>query len=91
MRIAARMSTKLYEMPQPLSSAANLPVPVELVARRIYLIRRQRVMLDNDLAELYEVPTKSLNLAVPCNRVAFRKTSCSSSTSYSCPRTENLI
>ena len=43
------------------------PVPVELVARRIYVIRGQRVMLDSDLAELYQVPTKSLNLAVRRN------------------------
>ncbi len=43
------------------------PVPVELVERRIYFIRGQRVMLDRDLAELYGVPTKSLNLAVKRN------------------------
>src|ERR1039457_488991 len=43
------------------------PVPVELVERRIYLIRAQKVMLDADLAELYQVPTKRLNEAVKRN------------------------
>jgi peptidoglycan/xylan/chitin deacetylase (PgdA/CDA1 family) len=42
-------------------------VPVELVARRIYIIRGQRVILDSDLAELYQVETKTLNQAVRRN------------------------
>lgn len=33
-----------------------------LVERRIYIIRGEKVMLDRDLAKLYGVPTKSLNL-----------------------------
>lgn len=40
------------------------PVPVEIVERRIYLIRGQKVMLDADLATLYQVPTRVLNQAV---------------------------
>ena len=52
-------------MPKKISSpAGQLPVPVELVERRIYLIRSQKVMLDSDLAELYQVPTFRLNEAV---------------------------
>ena len=39
--------------------------------RRIHLVRNQRVMLDSDLAALYGVPTKSLNLAVRRNRTRF--------------------
>ena len=35
-----------------------------LVASKIYLIRNRKVMLDRDLAELYEVETKVLNQAV---------------------------
>lgn len=42
-------------------------VPLEIIERRIYLVRGQKVMLDSDLAELYGVPTKSLNLAVHRN------------------------
>jgi ORF6N domain-containing protein len=37
------------------------------IERYIYLIRGRKVMLDEDLAELYGVPTKSLNLAVRRN------------------------
>lgn len=44
-----------------------LPVPTQLIERRIYLIRGQKVMLDTDLAELYQVLTKNLNLAVRRN------------------------
>jgi hypothetical protein len=54
-------------MPDKKSSAGHPPVPIELVARRIYLIRGQRIMLDSDLAELYQVPTKALNQAVRRN------------------------
>jgi hypothetical protein len=39
----------------------------EVVARQIYLIRGYKVMLDNDLAALYEVPTKVLVQAVKRN------------------------
>jgi hypothetical protein len=56
----------------PISSATgNLPVPVEVIERRIYFIRGQKVMLDVDLAELYQVPTKRLNEAVKRNRGRF--------------------
>jgi hypothetical protein len=42
-------------------------VPAEFIERKIYLIRGCKVMLDSDLAELYEVPTKALNQAVRRN------------------------
>jgi len=42
-------------------------VPVELVERKIYLIRGHKVMLDSDLAELYEAKTKALIQAVKRN------------------------
>ena len=47
--------------------AARLPVPVAMIERRIYFIRGQKVMLDSDLADLYQVLTKNLNLAVRRN------------------------
>jgi len=46
-------------------------MPVELVERRIHLIRGQKVMLDRDLAELYQVSTKRLNEAVGRNPSRF--------------------
>jgi phage regulator Rha-like protein len=42
-------------------------VPVEIIERRIYLIRGQKVMLDSDLAELYHVETRALVQAVKRN------------------------
>jgi hypothetical protein len=42
-------------------------VPVEIIERRIYLIREHKVMLDSDLAELYQVETFNLNKAVKRN------------------------
>jgi hypothetical protein len=46
-------------------------VSVELIERRIYLIRGHKVMIDADLGELYEVPTKRLNEQVRRNRRRF--------------------
>jgi hypothetical protein len=48
-----------------------MPVTTGLIERRIYLIRGQKVMLDADLAELYQVPTKALNQAVKRNLERF--------------------
>src|ERR1700692_528913 len=45
--------------------------PVEFIERKIYLIRGCKVMLDSDLAALYEVPTKRLNEAVRRDRDLF--------------------
>jgi phage regulator Rha-like protein len=49
----------------------NLIIPVEQIQQRIFLIRGQKVMLDFHLAQLYSVPTKSLNLAVKRNIARF--------------------
>jgi di/tripeptidase len=42
-------------------------VPLEVIERRIYLIRGQKVMLDSDLAQLYRVEVKTLNRQVRRN------------------------
>jgi hypothetical protein len=42
-------------------------IPVELIERRIYLIRGFKVMLDRHLAELYQVETSYLNRQVKRN------------------------
>jgi hypothetical protein len=44
---------------------------VEVIERRIYLIRGLKVMIDVDLAELYGVPTKRLNEQVTRNKKRF--------------------
>lgn len=46
-------------------------IPVERIAAKIYLIRDRKVMLDSDLAALYEVTTAALNQAVSRNRDRF--------------------
>ena len=46
-------------------------IPAETIEGKILLIRGQKVMLDRDLARLYGVPTKSLNLAVKRNSDRF--------------------
>ena len=42
-------------------------IPVEIIEKKIYLIRGHKVMLDRDLAELYGVETRVLNQAVRRN------------------------
>src|ERR1035437_6534383 len=53
------------------SSLQNITVPVELVQSRILIIRNERVIIDADLAALYEVPTKRLNEQVKRNTDRF--------------------
>ena len=48
-------------------------VTIERIASKIYLIRGMKVMLDRDLAELYEVETRVLNQAVKRNIKRFPK------------------
>lgn len=44
---------------------------IQLIQKKILVVRGQRVMLDKHLAEMYGVPTKSLNLAVRRNIFRF--------------------
>src|ERR1039457_7728422 len=46
-------------------------IPTQDIARLIYPLRDQRVILDSDLASIYQVPTKVLNQAVKRNRGKF--------------------
>jgi hypothetical protein len=46
-------------------------IPDEIVMNKIFLIRGAKVMLDNDLAELYGVSTGNLNKAVKRNTDRF--------------------
>ncbi len=46
-------------------------VPMDYIERHIYLARNQKVMLDSDLADLYQVTTGNLNLAVKRNLARF--------------------
>ncbi|MGD0280965.1 MAG: ORF6N domain-containing protein [Dissulfurispiraceae bacterium] len=46
-------------------------IPMEIIERKIYLIRGHKVMLDADLAGLYGVATKRLNEQVKRNKAKF--------------------
>ncbi len=50
-----------------MTKAKALQIPEERIAEKIYLIRGHRVMLDRDIAVLYNVATKALKQAVKRN------------------------
>ena len=52
-------------------SQNDVIVPDEVVMNKIYMVRDQKVMLDSDLAELYDVETKVLKQAVRRNLIRF--------------------
>lgn len=49
----------------------EVSVSEELVVNKIYFIRKQKVMLDKDLATLYHVETKVLKQSVKRNLLRF--------------------
>ena len=50
-----------------MSKEKKLTIPDEVVINKIHLIRNHKVMLDDDLAELYQVETRRLNEQVKRN------------------------
>ena len=46
-------------------------IPETHVTSKIYIVRNKKIMLDRDLAELYEVETRVLNQAVSRNKERF--------------------
>lgn len=58
-------------MPKNKSVIASSFVSQEVVERKIYLIRGKKVMIDQDLASLYQVPTKVFNQSVKRNIMRF--------------------
>ncbi|MFK7049842.1 ORF6N domain protein [Flavobacterium columnare] len=48
-------------------SQKEISIPDEIISNKIYFIRGQKVMLDKDLAELYQVETKNLKRQVRRN------------------------
>ena len=49
------------------SSDETALITLDLIERKIYVVREQKVMLDSDLAKLYGVETRVLNQAVKRN------------------------
>lgn len=69
------MSTAYKVAPDTSASTDTEPriVPVEYIERRIHLLREQKIMLDSDLADLYQVTTgqsepsgKAKSKSLPC-------------------------
>lgn len=49
----------------------EVSIPDEIISDKIYLIRKQKVMLESDLAELYQVETRRLNEQARRNKDRF--------------------
>jgi len=49
----------------------NEIIPIQIIENKIFVIRGIKVMIDRDLAELYEVKTMVLNQAVKRNLKRF--------------------
>ena len=52
-------------------SVKNILVSAEIIENKIFIIRNQKVMLDRDLAKLYDISTGTLNQAVKRNTKRF--------------------
>jgi hypothetical protein len=48
-----------------------IAIPDEIIMNKIYFFRGQKVMIDRDLAELYQVETRRLNEQVKRNAKRF--------------------
>ena len=51
--------------------STKITIPEEIITSKIYLIRKQKVMIDRDLAALYQVETKQLKRQVRRNMDRF--------------------
>lgn len=49
----------------------TISLPIETITQRIFILRDQKVLLDSDLAALYDVPTKRFNEQVKRNLERF--------------------
>jgi hypothetical protein len=62
---------QLKKTKEPVMKKTMSPISVERVAQSILVLRGQRILLDSELAALYNVPTKRLNEQVKRNRRRF--------------------
>lgn len=46
---------------------SNEIIPIQIIENKIFIIRGQKVMIDSDLAQLYEVETRTVNQAIKRN------------------------
>ena len=64
--MAKTEQTALMHVDEQTKAAAVALVPSD-IKNLIYVVRNQQVMLDSDLAMLYQVETKRLNEAAVCD------------------------
>lgn len=69
--IKNRMVDKLSEFEIKEQQTEKLLISDEIIKNLIFVVRGQQVMLDSDLAQLYQVETKRLNEAVKRNIARF--------------------
>ncbi len=65
------MTVKKKKKKKPTRSRRPSVVPAASIDRSIYFVRGQKVIIDNDLAVLYRVPTKVFNQAIRRNMLRF--------------------
>lgn len=58
-------------MSAPTTSTPAVSLPLEAITQRILILRGQKVLVDSDLAALYDVPTKRFNEQVKRNLERF--------------------
>ena len=58
-------------MSTPTATTPAVSLPLEAITQRILILRGQKVLIDSDLAALYDVPTKRFNEQVKRNLVRF--------------------
>ena len=71
MRFASRRIHEANVATKQIVIRSRVAATDRMIVNRIYAVRGQKVMLDRDLAELYDVPTRTLNQAVKRNRSRF--------------------
>ena len=49
----------------------EIAISLDIIEQRIFIVRGRKVMIDDDLAELYQISTKRLNQAVKRNGSRF--------------------
>lgn len=54
-----------------MTKSNSISIPMEIIQNKIFFIRGQKVMFDQDLAKLYGVETRALNQAVKRNQKRF--------------------
>jgi hypothetical protein len=69
--VTSNLENYFYQQKLQKEMSQEVTIPDEIITSKIYLIRGQKVMLDSDLAELYQVETRRLNEQIKRNTGRF--------------------